>query len=234
MLLFVITDFIGHFHPVLVHLPIGMLLFALLLQWLSGKEKYSLLQPAIPIAFLAGSIGALLSCISGLILSLGGEYDETILSYHQWMGISAALTSFIGYYLSIKQKRDLLKWLCGFLFVLIMIAGHLGGTLTHGNGYLTKELSVVAKDSSGVKKIITNAQEAVVYTDIIQPVLQQKCYGCHAAAKQKGGLRLDSKEWILKGGKEGRVVFTGDPGSSELYKRVISDALEEKQMPPKG
>ena len=234
MMLFAITDLIGHFHPVLVHLPIGMLLLALLFQWLSGKEKYRVLQPAIPITFLAGSIGAILSCISGWILSLGGEYDETVLWYHQWMGIGVALTSVVGYYLTIKPNRNLLHLLCVLLFVLIMVAGHLGGTLTHGDGFLTKGLSVVSKDSAVVKKIITNAQEAVVYTDMIQPVLQQKCYGCHAAAKQKGGLRLDSKEWILKGGKEGRVVFAGNPGSSELYKRVISDPLEEKHMPPKG
>ena len=56
MMLFVTTEFIGHFHPVLVHLPIGILLLALLLQWLSGKEKYAGLESAIPIAYLAGSI----------------------------------------------------------------------------------------------------------------------------------------------------------------------------------
>ena len=234
MMLLSVTDFIGHFHPILVHLPIGMLLLALLLQWLSRKEKYSLLQPAVPIAFLSGSIGAVLSCITGWLLSLGGEYDETILWYHQWMGIGVALISLIGYYLLLKPKRSILQWLCVVLFVQIMVTGHLGGTLTHGDGYLTKGLFAFAKDSVEVKKVVTNAQEAQVYADVIQPILQQKCYGCHAEAKQKGGLRLDAKEWILKGGKEGRVVIAGNPDASELYIRVKTDPLEEKHMPPKG
>ena len=120
------------------------------------------------------------------------------------------------------------------LFILITIAGHLGGTLTHGEGYLTKTFSADGKDSTVINKAITNTQEAVVFTEIIQPVLQQKCYKCHGQAKQKGSLRLDGKEWLLKGGKDGQVVSAGNPESSELYKRVVMDPLEEKHMPPKG
>jgi hypothetical protein len=65
-------------------------------------------------------------------------------------------------------------------------------------------------------------------------MLQQKCYNCHAATKQKGGLRLDSEEWILKGGKNGKVLVAGSMDSSEVYKRIILDPVEEKHMPPKG
>lgn len=234
MMLFVTTEFIGHFHPVLVHLPIGILLLALLLQWLSGKEKYAVLQPAIPIAYLAGSIAAVLSCISGWLLAAAGEYDETTLELHRWMGISIAVIAVTGYYFSYRKNNIFLKWIAVALFILIMIAGHLGGTLTHGEGYLTKAFSADAKDSTVANKAIANTQEAVVFTEIIQPVLQQKCYKCHAQAKQKGGLRLDGKEWLLKGGKDGQVVSAGNPESSELYKRVVLDPLEEKHMPPKG
>jgi len=234
MMLFAITDFIGHFHPVLVHLPIGMLLLALLMQWLPAKEKYAALQHAIPIAYLAGSIGAVLSCISGWLLASGGDYDEATLDLHRWMGISVAAISTISYYFSYRKNELFLKWAALVLFVLIIVTGHLGGTLTHGEGYLTKAFSTDSKDSTVANKVIANAQEAIVFTDIIQPVLQQKCYNCHSQKKQKGGLRLDSQEWLLKGGKDGFVVKAGNPETSELYKRVISDPLEEKHMPPKG
>jgi mono/diheme cytochrome c family protein len=117
---------------------------------------------------------------------------------------------------------------------LIAITGHLGGTLTHGDGYLTKAISASTKDAEVSKKTISNAQEAFVYADIITPILEQKCYGCHAAKKQKGGLRLDSKDWILKGGKDGSMVKAGNADGSELYHRIIMDPLEEKHMPPKG
>ena len=49
-----VSELIGHLHPALVHLPIGILLIALLMQWLAGKEKYKTLKPAIPITLLWG------------------------------------------------------------------------------------------------------------------------------------------------------------------------------------
>ncbi|MCU0401407.1 MAG: hypothetical protein MUE75_10435 [Algoriphagus sp.] len=53
---------LGRFHPILVHLPIGILVFGVLLIFLSKKEDKTYL-PAIQLAFLLGSIGGLLACI---------------------------------------------------------------------------------------------------------------------------------------------------------------------------
>lgn len=229
-----ITELIAHFHPVLVHLPIGILLLAVLFHWLSRKEKYAALAAAIPIAYLVGSITAILSCITGYLLSGTGEYDETTLNLHQWMGIFVAFTSAAGYLFSRNNNAMQLKWVSILLLVLITVTGHLGGTLTHGEGYLWKTGSTDKKDSTVAIKPIANAQEAIVYKEIIQPMLQTKCYKCHAATKQKGGLRLDTEAWILKGGKNGKVIVAGSIDSSEVYKRIILDPLEEKHMPPKG
>ncbi len=233
-MLFIITDFVAHFHPVLVHLPIGILLLAILFHWLSTKEKYSGLSIAIPIAYLTGAITAILSCITGYLLSGSGEYDETTLNLHQWLGILVAFVSASGYLFSRTNNVQQLKWVSIALVLLLTVTGHLGGTLTHGEGYLWKGLSESKKDSAAAVKLIANAQEAIVYKDIIQPMLQQKCYNCHAATKQKGGLRLDSEEWMMKGGKNGKVLVSGNIDSSEVYKRIILDPLEEKHMPPKG
>lgn len=229
-----ITEVIAHFHPLLVHLPIGILLLAILFHWLSTKEKYAGLSTALSIAYLVGAITAVLSCITGYLLSGSGEYDETTLNLHQWMGILVAFVSVTGYLFSRNQNVQQLKWASIALLILLTITGHLGGTLTHGEGYLWKSEGSSKKDSSASTKVIVNAQEAIVYKDIIQPMLQQKCYSCHAATKQKGGLRLDSEDWIVKGGKNGKVLVAGSIDSSEVYKRIILDPIEEKHMPPKG
>lgn len=229
-----ITSIISHFHPVLVHLPIGILLLAVLFHWLSTKEKYAALAAAIPIAYLAGSITAILSCITGYLLSGTGEYDETTLNLHQWMGILVAFSSAAGYLFARNNNALQLKWVSFLLLGLLTVTGHLGGTLTHGEGYLWKTESVDKKDSTAVIKPIANAQEAVVYKEIIQPMLETKCYKCHAATKQKGGLRLDAESWILKGGKNGKVIVPGSIDSSKAYQRIILDPIEEKHMPPKG
>jgi uncharacterized membrane protein/mono/diheme cytochrome c family protein len=229
-----ITEVIAHFHPVLVHLPIGILLMAILFHWLSTKEKFAGLSIAIPIAYLSGAITAVLSCITGYLLSGSGEYDETTLNLHQWMGILVAFVSATGYLFSRTNNIQQLKWVSILLVVLLTVTGHLGGTLTHGEGYLWKGISDSKKDSTASVKVIANAQEAIVFKDIIQPIFQQKCYSCHAATKQKGGLRLDSEEWMTKGGKNGKVLVAGSIDSSEVYKRIILDPIEEKHMPPKG
>ena len=142
-----ITEVIAHFHPVLVHLPIGILLLAILFHWLSSKEKFAGLLIAIPIAYLAGAITAILSCITGYLLSGTGEYDETTLNLHQWMGILVAFISSAGYLFCRNKNEQQLKWVSIGLAGLITITGHLGGTLTHGEGYLWKGISESKKDS---------------------------------------------------------------------------------------
>lgn len=229
-----ITEFIGRFHPVLVHLPIGILLFAAIVQWLSIKEKFASLEVVVPIAYLVGCIAAIASCITGWLLADSGEYDEQTLLLHRWMGIVVSIFAVLSYSLIGRNTKNTSRYVALAMVVLISITGHLGGTLTHGDGYLTKAISLDPKDAELAQKNIPNAQEAIVYADIIEPILHQKCYGCHGANKQKGGLRLDSKEWMLKGGKEGKIIKAGDAVGSEMYHRVLLDPLEEKHMPPKG
>jgi uncharacterized membrane protein len=232
MFLFAFSDFIGRFHPLLVHLPIGILLFTIVLQWLSTKEKWAALQTVIPLGYLLGAASAILSCITGYLLGSAGEYDETVLNLHQWMGILTAFTSIAGYLFSHNQQN--LKYIAFSILVLVSITGHLGGTLTHGEGYLTKAFTSSGSDTVATKKALTNAQEALVYADVIEPILKEKCYSCHAASKQKGGLRIDNPDWLLKGGKNGAVLKQGNALGSELYHRIILDPIEEKHMPPKG
>ena len=65
----------------------------------------------------------------------------------------------------------------------------------------------------------------------VRPLLVESCHSCHAAAKQKGGLRLDSLEAILRGGDSGPAVVPGKPVESLLIEAVNYHELE---MPPAG
>jgi uncharacterized membrane protein len=228
---------LGHLHPVLVHLPIGILLLACLFLWQSRKDRFAHLQPAINIILLLGMISAILSCITGFILSQTGDYDEDTVSLHQWMGISVAIVSIIVFYC--RRKTSLHKWqlpLALLLVALIFITGHLGGSLTHGSDYLTEPLQNLLSNDSTVtvkRKPIANVQEALVYADLVQPIFQGKCYSCHGKTKQKGKLRLDDSVAILKGGKDGVVLVSGKSGESELAKRITLPREEEHHMAPK-
>jgi hypothetical protein len=67
----------------------------------------------------------------------------------------------------------------------------------------------------------------------IRPVLVEQCYKCHAAEAKiiKGGLRLDSRDGLLKGGDTGPSVVPGQADKSLLLKALKYDEIE---MPPKG
>ena len=68
----------------------------------------------------------------------------------------------------------------------------------------------------------------------VKAVLDARCINCHGEAKQKGGLRLDSPEWLAKGSKEGPVLVAGKPESSKLYTLAAAGPDDEDKMPPKG
>jgi len=227
-------QFLGPFHPVLVHLPIGILLLACLFQWLVLRDAYKKLEPAIGIALFWGMIFAILSCITGYLLSQTGDYEGDLVNNHQWLGISVAIVSIVQYYLYKRSvNAGFARWLALILFLLIIITGHLGGSLTHGSDYLTKSFSSDSGVSKSIRKPIPDIQAAKVYTDVVQPLFQEKCYGCHGPNKQKGKFRLDQPDFILKGGKEGNDVLPGNPSESELIKRILLERNEEHHMPPK-
>ncbi len=233
-MLLTITEFIGHLHPALVHLPIGILLIALLLIWLSGKRQYNISPAVINLVLLIGAISAVITCITGYILSLSGDYDESLVSWHMWMGIAVAFASFLLYIKVVNMRMDLTyKILFVAVLVLIFITGHLGGQITHGTNFLSFSL-IGNKDSIPIDaRPITDVQQAKVYRDIVQPILYNNCYSCHGPYKQKGGLRLDNFALIMKGGKDGKIISRDDADSSEIMKRLVLPKEDDDHMPPR-
>ena len=78
------------------------------------------------------------------------------------------------------------------------------------------------------------AQDKVDFAKQIQPILRQTCVKCHGPEKQKGKLRLDSKEVAMKGGKDGVVLVAGDADKSELYRRITLPKGHDDIMPNEG
>src|SRR5262245_12314285 len=65
----------------------------------------------------------------------------------------------------------------------------------------------------------------------IRPILVDNCYSCHGEKKQKGDLRLDSRDALRKGGESGPVVVSGKPDDSRLIK-AIRHVDKTLKMPP--
>ena len=71
----------------------------------------------------------------------------------------------------------------------------------------------------------------VDYLRDVKPVLKKRCYACHGAIKQEGGLRLDTAVAVQKGGDTGAAIDKGTPSQSLLLERVASTDPDER-MPP--
>jgi hypothetical protein len=240
--------FFGHFHPVIVHLPIGMLLIAAILEYVSRTKKIEALQPAIAPVLWWGMISAIIACVLGYLLSTSGEYSEDTLFWHQWMGIGVALVSLGAWYMKKNWEVDetMKKVYIPSIYVLLILltgTGHLGGNMTHGEDYLFTYTPEPFRSIAGMpprtsggegRKKIENIEQALVYQDVIAPVMEQKCWSCHNANKIKGQLRMDKPELLAKGGEHGAIFKANDPDNSEMIKRVLLDMNDEHHMPPKG
>jgi len=226
-------DFFGRFHPVFVHLPIGILLLACICILLSFKARFVNLKHSVPIMLFLGALSAVASCITGYLLANGGDYDGKLVDTHQWMGISVAIVSLILLAIYKKVKSNgVLGTIAIVLVALISITGHLGGSLTHGSDYLTAPLKSDGPKGAAIPAI-ANVQEAFVYQNAIQPLLKSRCYSCHGSEKQKGKLRLDEEAYILKGGEDGNALVKGKAEESELIKRILLPLNDEDHMAPK-
>lgn len=239
-----ITAFFGRFHPLLVHLPIGVLFLAFIFECLSLRRRHRKLRSAVQPALLWGGVFAVAAAISGFFLRQEGGYDESLADLHQNFGIATAVWCLAVYGIRRKMKR----WIADparrqqvkillfvSLIVLLSVTGHWGGSLTHGEDYLSAVVrlqSLEPIDPAVKLQAISNIDEAVLYHDVIEPILEARCYDCHSSRKQKGGLRLDKVELITRGGKNGPIIREGPADSSAIYSRLILPIEDEHHMPP--
>ena len=236
MMVLDITTFLGHLHPVIVHLPIGFLMLAVLFEILSWFRKYKGLRPAVSLILLLGFLSAAVASVFGFLLSLSGDYDPQTLTNHKISGIALTVISGLLFLLTTKPfkkivsaHRRIFSAACLILLLVVTYTGHLGGSLTHGGDYLS--LNIIG-DHMAKKPI--SIEEARLFEDVVQPILNKKCAQCHREGKMKGELSVQTFDGLMKGGKSKSVVVGGSLAKSELYNRISLDPSNEKHMPADG
>ena len=100
-----------------------------------------------------------------------------------------------------------------------------------------KAAEVPAKPAADAKKPAAAdpaaAAKAVVFNDVILPILQDKCVSCHGAEKAKGKLRMHTFAALMKGGSDGATtVVAGKPADSLMIKRANLPKDDDDHMPP--
>jgi hypothetical protein len=230
----VIFDFIGSFHPLILHMPIGLWfgVFALFL--------FAAISPdSIPRSIVYGLtvltfITAVLTFTAGFILYLGGGYGRDAIALHMYS--SLAFLAFLGIFLVLYRKggRPIYEWASALVTTaILLIAGHAGGVITHGNPLDRAPWKIFAERAAQKDQTVTALGEACVFHELVVPILEDKCMACHGAERAKGKLKMNSYAALLKGGSKGACFIPGDLDSSLMIQRINLPLEDIKRMPPK-
>lgn len=230
--------FLGRLHPMIVHFPIGLLVVALIMEMIGRKKKNY--HNAITTVVVIGTISSVLAVVMGLMLANAEDYGGTVKDIHQWTGIATMVLAGLTSYAYIRMSRQLQVFLLTLTVVGVTVAGHYGASLTHGEDYLTSVLPSSNNTATKSNFVLAatdgplNEMQVQELNLQVRTILAHSCNNCHGVAKTKGDLRLDSREYIEKGGENGPVVVPGDPGKSELMRRVLLPSNHKEYMPAKG
>lgn len=221
---------VGRMHPLLLHFPIVILFLALGMEFFRFKPAYfsnEFYRNFLNNLLLIGALSAALTVIMGLFLSKEPGYSGEVLQWHKWSGVSIVFVVSLIYWLRNASwyQAPIAKAVAVFSGLSLIIAGHYGSVLTHGENFITAPI---------IKPVPVALEQAAVFKDVIQPILEQKCVSCHNSEKLKGELMLTDMQSILKGGKTGKLIVPGKPEISLLLQRIHLPLDEKKHMPPMG
>jgi uncharacterized membrane protein len=224
-------QFLGRFHPLVVHLPIGLILLVPLLE-IAGRVRPALLEAATFVLSLS-VFSCLLALTLGYLLAYGSGDAGAGVARHMWGGIALTIGVLACALVREASARGAYPWLLACVLLLLAWTAHQGGTLTHGTNYLTEFLPGPLK-RLGTVQAKTFAYPDSFYAKHIYPVFDANCVACHGEGKVKANLRLDSYDRLMRGGEDGAVVIPGDPARSTLFKRITLPPDDKHFMPSEG
>lgn len=219
---------VGRMHPLLLHLPIGFLILLALLPFLQNEFKRKAFQRAEQFVLLLSAVTTSLTALMGIILADEGGYEADALKTHQVGG--AFLSFLVALLLIVKinwpKATTPYRALLTVAVLSVILTGHFGATLTHGENFITEPLreeeDLIVTDSTSL------------YAMAVEPILKKKCMSCHSENKSKGGLVMTTTARILEGGEHGAIWVAGKPDSSEMVIRALLPEEDEDHMPPVG
>ncbi len=240
-----VAKFIGRFHPVVLHLPIGMLVWVLIIE--AGNLIFrKSAQSSSRSAIFFTAFSAVLAALLGFLLYFSmPDYDKDLVERHLAGGIILACGAVAAFV--VKTWVDALegRGTKHYRYLLLCCAGvmaftsHDGASLTHGKGYLTDHAPDPLRKALGLparttEKPLKKTDDPIVYTDVIVPILEQKCYSCHNAEKRKGKYQMDKYDLLLAGGTKGHGIIPGKSADSNMMVRINLPEGDDEHMPPEG
>lgn len=235
-----LMQFVGRFHPVVLHLPIGMFCLLALMEVLVAFKVAPSLKPATGLVLVVAIVTTLFAVLTGFLLAYGGGSAEPLVMSHMKNGVLLGIASLALGALKLFDARKLALTSYKVVLVLSMVllgfACHEGGSITHGRDYLTKYMPNAIRPIFGIElieeEVFLSRDELIVFEHLIQPVVEQSCLSCHNPDKLKGELNFETYEGYLAGGELAPSVVPHDLDESELYYRITLPQDDDEFMPP--
>ncbi|HTI58767.1 FN3 associated domain-containing protein [Mucilaginibacter sp.] len=222
----------GRVHPLILHFPIVILILAAMMEFFRFRQSFAaekFYQDFTTLLWLTGALLSALTAIMGLFLSREPGYQGVDIEWHRWFGVSIVFIASLIYIFRSDNWYDspMAKKASVVMVLFLLVGGHFGADVTHGDNFILAPVMKGGRD-------LVPVDQALVYRDVVQPIFESKCIGCHNESKLKGGLMLTDEKSILKGGKDGKLIVPGQPQISLLLQRIHLPEEEKKHMPPAG
>ena len=230
------VQFIGHFHPLLVHFPIALFLLAPILEIAGRRARFAYLHLSVSFVLALATLGATTAALLGWCMGRSGGYSGMLITQHMWGGVMLSIVCWVCWSLRTWLRELGLTYAVALALGVGIVAwtGYRGGQLALGRNHLTEHMPKGLRSLLGVE----NNREAAVRADPntffgarVQPIFTAHCISCHGADKHKGNLRLDSYQALMRGGKDGPVIQTGNIHGSDLFRRITLPASHDDFMP---
>lgn len=241
--------FIGRFHPIILHLPIGGLAALFVMEIINSYRPQLNLDSACSILLWFSVVTVIPSAVLGFMLASSGNYDDELLNLHKWLGWLTALVCVWLVYFNSKSKKIYRVFLYTNV-IFLLFAGHFGGQLTHGKDYLTKYMPISMKKVLNIddernylvidRKIDSFSTGSTYYTNQIKPIIENYCYKCHGQEKQKGDISFYNIDWDMVNGFDaekwnmmlneinlGEMPPSDEPQLSQDDRRILVDWITE-------
>lgn len=248
---FLWRPFLAPFHAVVLHFPIGFLTMVCVLELYRIWRPSEALKPVTKLTLWLSLLSGIAAAALGILRATGGGYEVHEVESHRWTGIAVVAVMLLALVLQRGAFRNETRRIIMFAYrgllavtlALLVIAGHIGGNLTHGSKYLTENAPAFMRNlleeksadaADGASPAQLDAKQKF-FVERVQPILEKKCMSCHGKEKQKGDYRLDDPVVALKGGESGKAaIHPGDPLGSEFVRLILLPTDDDDVMPPKG
>ncbi|WP_353620892.1 DUF2231 domain-containing protein [Flavihumibacter fluvii] len=218
-------------HPLVLHFPLVLVFLSAIWEFFfSSKRQDNLFISIGDGLMLITAFCTMITAIMGMLLSREPGYDADAIWVHKCGGVTISLLV-LGWYSSrnyIRQQNYRLLTAGAVTVLTLIVTGHEGASITHGENFL---LAPVTKEVTRPK---VNIEDAKLYADVIQPILDAKCLSCHNSKKAKGDLIMETAAAFFKGGKNGKLWDTTASDLGLLLSRIHLPLDDKKHMPPKG